>query len=158
RARNVVQQPLQLGAREIRVEHQPRFLSDARLLAGIFELRAARRSPTVLPDDGAVNGSAGIARPQSGRLALVGDADRRHFGGFDPRASDGPADALLHRAPDFSEIVLDPSWPGVVLPKFTVGGAHHAKAGVDHQHVSAGGSLVDRDYVSLLGHDLSSAS
>ena len=55
-------QPLDLRAREVRVEHQPGALADERLVALLAQLVAAGRRSAVLPDE----------RPMQ-RLARLGD-------------------------------------------------------------------------------------
>ena len=71
------EQPLELGRREVGVEHEAGQLADQRLAARFPELVAARRGAPVLPDDGAVAGVAGAPVPHDRGLALVGDADAR---------------------------------------------------------------------------------
>ena len=77
RARQLVEQPRELGAREVRRERQ------ARLRAEAVD-RAERRDPLgaarVLPHDRVGERAPALALPQHDRLALVGDADRRDVG------------------------------------------------------------------------------
>src|SRR5690606_35011609 len=75
RPRNVVEQPLELGRREIGVDHQARALADERLVSLPHEFLAARGGAAVLPDDGARHRTAGLSLPERRRLALVGDSD-----------------------------------------------------------------------------------
>jgi hypothetical protein len=79
RAGHVIQNPLHLGRGKIRIEHQAglrlrRFLARAALL----EFFAEGRRPPVLPHNGRMNRLARRALPHNHRLALVGNADRRH--------------------------------------------------------------------------------
>ena len=71
---NVVEQPLDLGAGEVRVEEQAGPLSEQRLQAGGLQLVADRSRAAVLPDDGVGDWMA-VAVPDDGRLTLVGDTD-----------------------------------------------------------------------------------
>ena len=66
----------QLRAGEVRVEAQAGQLGDARLVAVGAQLVADAGGAPVLPDDRAARGAEGLAVPQHGGLALVGDADR----------------------------------------------------------------------------------
>ena len=69
------QQPLELGAAEVRVEHEPG--APAHEIEGALgrQLVAAGGGPAVLPDDRPAVRHAGGAVPRHDRLALVGDPD-----------------------------------------------------------------------------------
>ena len=77
RAGHVVEHPRELGAGEVGVDHQPGPLADQRLVAVCASAdrrtRAVRRSCQTIA---LWIGCAGLAVPDDGRLALVGDADR----------------------------------------------------------------------------------
>ena len=73
---DVVEQPLDLRAREVGIDHEPRALADELLVALALELIAARGRAAVLPDDGVVERLAAALVPGDDGLALVGDADR----------------------------------------------------------------------------------
>ncbi len=70
-----IEQPRQLGAGEIRIEHEPRAPRHFRFVAGGFQFLAQVGGATVLPDDRAADRFAGAAIPEHRGLALIGDAD-----------------------------------------------------------------------------------
>ena len=78
RAAHVVQQPRDLGAAEVGIDHQAGALAHQALGAHLLQLGALRRGTPVLPDDGVVDRLAGLPVPDDGGLALVGDADAHH--------------------------------------------------------------------------------
>ena len=72
---DVVENPLHLGGREIRVKRESR-AGAHQLLATLFNQRVdRRRGTTALPYDGVIDGLAAHAVPDHRGLALVGDAD-----------------------------------------------------------------------------------
>jgi len=80
RPRNLVEQPGDLGAAEIRINHQPGLLFYEFLNPFFFQLRTNLRGAPVLPDDGVVDRLAGLPVPDDGGLALVGDAHAHQVG------------------------------------------------------------------------------
>src|SRR5260370_7766298 len=70
-----VEQPADLGRREIRVDDEAGALGDHLLETGVAPSGADVGGAPVLPDDGVVHRAAGGAVPQHRRLPLVGDAD-----------------------------------------------------------------------------------
>ena len=70
----MVKDPRHLGAGKVRIEHQAGALPDQALGADFLQFRAARGGAAVLPDDGRINRLAGLAIPDDGGFALVGDA------------------------------------------------------------------------------------
>ncbi len=106
----LAEQPLDLRAREVRVEHEAGRVAHQRQVAGVAQLVAARRGAAVLPHDGAVQRRARRARPGDDRLALVGDAD----GGdrLVERGAAARASTVDDRGPDLVGVVLDPAGRG----------------------------------------------
>jgi hypothetical protein len=105
----VVQEPLQLGAREVGVDAQAGFGLDGVGLAVGPQLGTGGFGATVLPDDGVVNRAAGLAVPDHGGFALVGDAHGVHVTGLQPRFYQHLAGGGQLGAPDFHWVVLDPA-------------------------------------------------
>ena len=99
--------------------------------------------PAVLPDDGMVNGLAGLAVPYDSGFTLVGDAYSLHLG----RSDAGLGQRLARRgeldAPDFQGIVLHPARLGVDLGQFLLRHRHGVATGVEHDAAGAGGALVE---------------
>ena len=77
RAGHVVEQPSDLARREIGVDEESGLALDRVAGALRFQPLAEVSGAAILPDDGVVNGFAGLAIPDHGRLALVRDADGR---------------------------------------------------------------------------------
>ena len=122
----LLQQPLDLRAGEVRVEHEPGALAEERLAALRLQLVAARRGAPVLPDERVVQRLAGVGIPGDDRLALVRDADPGEVGAADA----GVRERLLRHAardvPDLGRVVLDPARPREVLLELAVGAAARA--------------------------------
>ena len=75
RAGDVVQQPLDLGAGEVGVQHEARLVRERRRVARLAQLIAHRGGAPILPHDGGGNRAAGGALPDHRGFALIGDAD-----------------------------------------------------------------------------------
>ncbi len=150
-ARHVVEQPLELGAGEIGVEHQPGLRRDRRRLARGAQRVAHRRRAAVLPDDGVGDRPPGRALPQQRRLALVGDAD----GGDVARRDAGLGERLVHRRPTASP--RSPRRRARPSPAAGRSGGTPAAptprtlpAAIEHDRARAGGALVEREDVRHL--------
>ena len=75
-AGHMVQQPAQLAAGKIGIDHQPGLARDrVRQCPARFSSSQKLGRAAVLPDDGVVDGCAGLAVPDHRGFALVGDAD-----------------------------------------------------------------------------------
>jgi hypothetical protein len=140
---DVAQQPLDLGRREVRVEHEARPLADALLLAGRAQLVAAPRRAPVLPDDRRMERLAGRRIPADDGLALAGDADRLELPGPHARVVERLAGHRVRDVPDLRRIVLDPAGPREVLRELAVGAADQLALQVEHEAGRARGPLVD---------------
>ncbi len=151
-AGNMVEQPSDFRAGEIRIEQQPGALPHQLLGAVSFQPGANLRGAPVLPDDGPMNRRSAGAVPDHGGLALVGDAD----GGDVACAQAGLGNGLARRrqgvAPDIFRIVLHPACGGIVLRKFALCGRHLARLVVEHDAARGGRPLVDGEYVSRPMH------
>ena len=152
RALDVVEDPLDLGAREVGRERQAGLRG---VLGGVApaELGDDAVGASVLPDDGVVDGLAGGTLPHQCGLALVGDAHgrdvRRGEVGRGECAGGDAADVV----PDLHSVVLDP--PGLredLLVLALIGGDDGALVIEDHAP-SRGGALIDRCDVTGFGHE-----
>ena len=72
---DVIENPLHLGGREIRVERKPRAGAHQFFCALLDQLVDQRCGATALPHDGVIDGLAAYAVPHHRGLALVGDTD-----------------------------------------------------------------------------------
>ncbi len=143
RARNVGQQPREFCAGEIGIEQKPGLRRDARFIAFVFQPRAEIGGAAVLPDDGAMHGSAGCALPQQRRLALIGDADADNIArcgiGFAqcvPARRDG-------RRPKIFRIVLDLAVGRKVLGKFLLRDGGNRRVGAKQHGPRRCRALID---------------
>ena len=147
RARDVVENPRDLAPREVGVDHETRALADERVVAvGPEAVAEVRRAP-VLPDDGVVDRLAGLAIPDDGRLALVGDADGRDVARPQVRAAedlDGHGDL---RRPDLLRIVLDPAGLRKDLLELALRDAGDGAVVIEEDGARAGGALIEGEDV-----------
>ncbi len=138
-------QPLDLGPREVGIEHQPGALADQRLVPCRPQLLAALRRATVLPDQGAVDRLPRRRVPGDHGLALVGDPDPVELGPLDPRRGDRLGGDPPRHLPDLPRVVLDPARPRKVLPELRVGTARDPPLAVEDEAGGPGRPLVDRE-------------
>ena len=83
----------------------------------VEELLCERRGAAVLPDDGVVDGLAGVAVPDDGGLALVGDAERGDVARANASLAEDLDGGAELRGQDLEGIVLDPAAVGIDLRK-----------------------------------------
>src|SRR5690606_13687477 len=148
RAGYVLEEPLELRAGEVRIENEAGLLANPGLAARGAELFAARGRASVLPDDGAMHGGAGLAVPEDRRLALVGDADGRDGLAVQARRGERALDADAHRAEDFLGIVLDPAGLRIMLRKLALVPAQNPPVEIHDEDGRAGRALVDGEQVA----------
>src|SRR5690606_29083274 len=156
RTLDVVEDPLDLRAREVRGERQ----ADDRLVL-VGAVRAAQLvddllGARVLPDDGVVHRLARGLVPHDGRLALVGDADRRDVVVGDVRPRQREAHGLAHVVPDLLGVVLHPPGAGEDLVVLELTRGDDLPGVVEDDGPGAGGSLVDGE--NVVGHGAFSPS
>ena len=150
RTRHLVEQPGELGRREVGVDHEPGARAHHGLVAVRHQPRAAIGGAPVLPDDGAMHRPARGPLPQHDGLALVGDADRGDRGGVQPGPGERLAADVLRVPPDGLGIVLDPAVLRIVLLELALGAGDRLARPVEHDRPSAGGALIDRQ--DVFGH------
>ena len=139
----VPQQPLELGRREVRVEHQAGGGPHQVEVAGLAQLVAPGGRAPVLPDEGPVQGPTGPPVPHDRRLALVGDADRGD--GLAVEMVDQFGERVLGGRPDVGGIVLDQPGRREVLGELAVGVTGGRAVGPHREAAHAGRSGVDGD-------------
>jgi len=144
---HVVQQPLQLGARKIRVDQQTGFGLNGIRQTSFAQGHAGGLSTSVLPNDGVINGLARCLVPHHTGFALVGDAQRGHL----MRANACLGQRLLCRGqlglPNLHRIMFDPPWLWVDLSDLLLCHGHDLAAGVEHNAARTGGALVKSEDV-----------
>ena len=130
RAGDRVEEPGELGSREVGVEHEPGPVPESGLVAGLPERVTSGRGSSVLPDDRVGHGAAGRPVPEHGRLALVGDADRGHVRGAEPRLGEGEGGHVALGGEDLLRVVLHPARLREELAEFLLGKAYrHTRRG-----------------------------
>ena len=137
RARHVVQQPAQLGAREIGIDHQPGLGLNHGRHSARAQVGAGGFGAPVLPDDGVVDGDPGAAVPDHGGLALIGDANGPHLTRCDTGLGQCLAGSRQLGLPDHHWVVLDPAGLGVDLWQFLLRHAQRLATRVEHDAARA---------------------
>ncbi len=143
RPRDMIEDPGDLGPREVRIEHQARLGLHLRLLAAIDQLVDAMSRAAILPDDGVVNRTPRVTLPDDGRLALVGDTDGDDLLGRDARLGLRGLNGLQGGVPDRLRIVLDPAGLRIDLRVFLVHAGAHLERLIQQERGGAGGALID---------------
>jgi len=142
-----VQQVLHFRAGEVGIQHQARLATEKLFVASVFELLADRRANAALPNDGIAHGPTRLATPDHRRLALIGDADRRHL--LD-RAIGGCQCLLGHgelRLPDLFRIVFHHAGAGKYLAELALGRGGDPSPMVEENRPTGRGPLVEREDV-----------
>src|SRR5258707_14601897 len=135
------EQPVELGAGEIRIEHQSGAGAHLGFDPALLEIGAMGRGSSVLPDDRSVERLSAAPPPQPGGFPLVGNPNSRNLLRANVGIADRLADAAFDRAPDFAEVMLHPTWLGEVLAQLAGGTSRQAKLGIDKRDVRSGRSL-----------------
>jgi hypothetical protein len=115
RAGDLVQDPGDLGPREIRIQQQAGGGGDGRLMAFGPQAVADLRGAAVLPDDGRVDWPARGFVPDHHRLALVGDPKGGDVGAVAVALLDGVAQHANAGGVDLVGVVLDPAVARITL-------------------------------------------
>ena len=121
RARDLIEDPTDLGPGEVRVDHQAGALAHQPFVAIRAQSLADGRASPALPDDGGMDRTARRTLPHDGRLALVRNADRGDLARVEARTREGFAPDRDGRREDLLGIVLDVSRRGIELPYLAVG-------------------------------------
>ena len=131
------------GPAKYEASGRPGLAAEAVLADVAAELPAERVGAGVLPDEGVVDGLAGVPVPQQGGLALVGDADRLDVGGGDTRLDDRAGDDLLDIGPDLGGVVFDPARLGEDLLVLLLVDGDDPAVLVEDDAAAGRGALVD---------------
>ena len=114
---HIVQDPFQLGGREIGVDDQTRLFPEFLGQPPGLQLIAVGAGAAALPDDGMVNGLPRVPVPHDGGLALVGDANRRDVRCAGTYLIHGGKRHAQLGGPDLVGIVLHPAGFREILSK-----------------------------------------
>ena len=151
----VIENPLDFGAGEIGVQHQPGGFTHVPLQTGFFQLFAYLSRSAALPDDSVIDWLASIFIPYDSSLTLVGNTQGCHF----VRANIGFGQHFgQHRAlgrPDLHGVMLNPARLWIVLGKLSLRGSDNVAIVIKDNRARTGGSLVQCNNVFLAsGHCL----
>src|SRR5262249_12329328 len=138
---------------EIRVDDEAGLLLHRRPMPRRRQLLAERRRAPVLPHDRVVHGLAAAALPHHRRLALVGDADRRHVRRRCVRLVQHTLHDRHGRAPDLLGVVLDPAVGRIDLRQLLLRRRLRLAVGVEQDRPRARRALVDRQDEAPFRHD-----
>ncbi len=144
-AGDMVEQPGDLGGREVRVEDQAGAFGDPGTAVAVFF--AERGGPAVLPDQGWADRSACLAVPDHSRLTLVGQPDRGDPTGVESRFGQRSLHLRSDRGHQGAGIMLDPARLGIGGKDLGLGLTDREQTTIVDDGPSAGGSLVDRQQV-----------
>ena len=145
--RHGVQNPLQLGAGKISIHQQAGFLANGLCHAAFAQRYASRFGAPILPDDGFVDRLAGLAVPDHGGFALVGNADGVYLLRADAGFGQHSARGSQLGAPDFQRVVLHPAGLRVILRQLLLRHGHDAALRIEHDAAGAGSALVKSEQV-----------
>ncbi len=148
RARDILEQPLDLGAGKIGVQQQAGLFGDQRLMPLGLEPGAMGRRAPVLPDDGIVDRLAALAVPDQRRLTLVGNADGGHVASLDAGLGQGRLDGPDHALPDFLWVMLHPAVLRKDLREFLLAAAHNGAVLIEHDRPARGRALINRQNIA----------
>ncbi len=152
-AGHVVEQPGELGCREIGVADEPGLGLDHRLAPVAHQRAAGLGGSAVLPDDRVRDRRARRTVPQHGRLALIGDADGGEVACLDLCRGERALRGRERRFPDLVRVVLDPAVGREVLRELDLMNARDGAARIEHDGARTRRALVDGEDVRS-GHDV----
>ena len=142
RAGHVVQNPFQLGGGEIGVNDKAGLLAEFLRQAFGLELVAVGAGAAALPDDGVVNGLAGVTVPHDGGLALVGDADGRNVRRAGSHLVHSRKCHAQLGGPDLIGVVLHPARFGEILGKLLLCHTAHLAFFIEQDAAVGSGSGI----------------
>jgi len=148
---HVIEQPRDLGAREIGVEHESRELANSWKPAASRQRLAEVCGAPILPDERPMDRFSVRAIPNEGGLALVRNPDRTDSSWIGTAAAQHIRDGPHHGRPQLLGVVLDPTRTRKVLRELAVGATERLACRIHEQTGRAGRSLIDREE-KVLGH------
>ena len=136
-----------LAAGEVGVDDEAGAFADELFVAVALQPVAEVGRAAVLPDDRVVDRLAGLAIPDDGRLALVGDADGGDVARPEVRAPERLGRDRDLRRPDLAGVVLDPAGLREDLLKLALADGDDGRVVIEDDRARAGGALVEGEDV-----------
>ena len=145
----LVQQPLELRAGEIRIRHQTRRIADVLLQALVAQLLDDRRGAAALPDNGIVQRPAGRAVPDHRCFTLIGDADGSDLLHRDTADANRLAQRVRLGVQDGRRIVLDPTGLRIDLLELVALHGHDMRLIIEDDGARACRALIQGDDILM---------
>ena len=142
-ARYIIEDPGDLGPREVGIRNKSRLLPDERSQPLRFQAVAGGGGAAVLPDDGVMDRPARGALPDHRRLPLIGDAEGGDVGGAQARFPKGQRRHAGLGFPYLQGIVLHPAGLRVVLAEFLLGRGDNRARVIEDDRPGTGRALVE---------------
>ena len=146
-ALDMIEQPLDLGAGEIRIGHEPGRAADVLGKPVLDQPVHNIGGAAALPHDGVVDGPSGGFIPQNGGFTLIGDADARHLGRGNVRRGEHLQHGGVLRGPYLHRVLLDPAFMRVVLGQLVLTDGENVLFAVKKDRSRARCALIERQYV-----------
>jgi len=146
-ARNVVKNPFDLGAGEVRGQGESHFGTKAILSTDFCQFIADEVSTCVLPYDSIVDRLASVLVPDHRGLTLVGDADCCEILSIDMCFCKCTSYNRLNGCPDFHCIMFDPAGLGENLLMFFLIDTDNLSSMVEDHEPGAGRTLIYCSYI-----------
>ena len=145
RTLNLVEDPADLRAGEIRVDHETGAVAEESFEALRAKPLADRSARATLPNDRRMYRAAGVALPHDRRLSLVGDPDRGEVATADTGGPKRFASDRDRGGEDLFGVVFNVSRRWIELPNLAVGDAARRSLRVEHDRAGTGRPLIERE-------------
>ena len=142
-AGHFMQNPAQLGGREIRINQQPGLGRYRGFMPGVFQLGAVVSGTAVLPNNRRMDRCASLRIPHQGGFTLIGDADSRHITGTQTALLERLTADLESTQPQLFAVMFNPAILREVLLELLLRTGHGQPLGTEDNCPAAGGALVD---------------
>ena len=142
-----IEEPSDLGRREIGIEHQACRLPDVALVSRVGQLAARFGSAAALPHDGVRHGSAGLTIPNDGRLPLIRNADAGDAGEVEPCALHRRTGRGDRRVGNGVRVMFHPTRFGIALFEIDLRRRYRLSVTVEDDGARARRSLVQGEDV-----------